>query len=149
KFLTDTAWEQGWVKPLRPRIERPEHVAIIGAGPAGLAAAEQLRAPGYQVSVYDRYDRAGGLLVYGIPDFKLEKDVVARRTERLHKGGVRFHLNSGVGGSIAFADLRAHHDAVLIATGVYRPRELMVPGAGLDGVIPALAYLVAANRKAL
>jgi glutamate synthase (NADPH) small chain len=149
KFLTDTAWEQGWVKPLQPRVERREHVAIIGAGPAGLAAAEQLRALGYQVSIYDRYDRIGGLLIYGIPNFKLEKEIITRRTDRLAAGGVRFHLNSDVGGKISFADLRGHHDAVLIATGVYKARELMVPGAGLDGVIPALTYLIASNRKGL
>ncbi|MFP4003464.1 MAG: NAD(P)-dependent oxidoreductase [Alphaproteobacteria bacterium] len=149
KYLTDTAWEQGWVKPLKPRVERPEHIAIIGAGPAGLAAAEQLRMLGYQVSIHDRYDRIGGLLIYGIPNFKLEKEVVTRRAERLQAGGVRFHLNSDVGGGISFSDLRANHDAVLIATGVYKARQLMVPGAGLEGVIPALTYLIASNRKGL
>lgn len=149
KYLTDIAWERGWVKPLKPAVERPEHVAVIGAGPAGLAAAEELRKRGYQVSVYDRYDRIGGLLIYGIPNFKLEKEVVARRTERLRAGGVRFYMNSDVGGKIPFSDLRGHHDAVLIATGVYKARRLMVPGAGLDGVIPALTYLIASNRNGL
>src|SRR6056297_3448971 len=83
KYITDTAWDEGWVKPVVPMREREQSIGIVGAGPAGLAAAEQMRAKGYQVHVYDRYDRAGGLLIYGIPNFKLEKPVVERRTQRL------------------------------------------------------------------
>jgi glutamate synthase (NADPH/NADH) small chain len=132
---------------LRARRERPESVGVIGAGPAGLAAAERLRARGYQVTVYDRYDRIGGLLVYGIPNFKLEKDVVARRAQRLIEGGVRFELNCDVGETISFAELRAKHDAVLVATGVYKPKPLNTPN-GQD-VIPALNFLIAANRIGL
>ncbi len=147
KHITELAWENGWVAPLAPRRERPESVGIIGAGPAGLAAGESLRERGYQVTIYDRYDRAGGLLVYGIPNFKLEKDIVARRVQRLVDGGVQFKLNCDVGADIAFADVRASHDVVLVATGVYNAKPLHAPNAGL--AVLALDYLTAANRAAL
>ena len=146
KYLTDTAWEEGWVDPLAPLAERPESVGIIGAGPGGLAAAEALRREGVQVTVYDRYDRAGGLLTYGIPGFKLEKPVVMRRIAHLEAGGVRFVLNCTVGVDLPFQTIRARHDAVLIATGVYRARELD-GGADLPGIVAALDYLTASNRK--
>lgn len=149
KYITETAWDRGWVKPARPTRERAESVGIVGAGPAGLAAAEQLRRKGYQVRVYDRYDRVGGLLLYGIPNFKLEKTVVARRADLLEESGVRFRLNCDVGRDITLEELRAEHDAVLIATGVYKARDLKVPGVGLGNVHPALTYLVASNRKGL
>jgi glutamate synthase (NADPH/NADH) small chain len=149
KYLTDTAWERGWVKPLKPRHAYPQSVGIIGAGPAGLAAAEELRRQGYEVHVYDRYDRVGGLLIYGIPNFKLEKTVVARRTNRLIDGGVRFHLRTEVGRDVSFAALRERHDALLIATGVYKARTLQCPGVGQKGVFAAMTYLTASNRKGL
>jgi glutamate synthase (NADPH/NADH) small chain len=149
KHITDTAWSEGWVKPRRPMAERPQSVGIIGAGPAGLAAADQLRQLGYQVHVYDRHDRAGGLLIYGIPGFKLEKDIVTRRTRLLEDGGVTFHLDFAVGRDASLSDLRRRHDAVLIATGVYKARPLTVPGADLAGVLPALDYLIASNRAGL
>ena len=149
KYITDTAWERGWVKPVVPRFERHQSVGIIGAGPAGLAAAEELRRRGYQVTVYDRYDRAGGLLIYGIPNFKLEKPVVERRTQRLVDSAITFRLNFEVGRDASLAELRAAHDAVLIATGVYQARELMAPGVGLDNVVPALDYLTTSNRIGL
>jgi glutamate synthase (NADPH) small chain len=149
KFITETAFAEGWVTPAKPVRERPQSVAVIGAGPAGLAAAEQLRRRGYQLHVYDRYDRVGGLLVYGIPNFKLEKHVVARRHALLEAAGIRFHLGHAVGETVSLAELRERHDAVLIATGVYRARELACPGSGLGHVVPALAYLVASNRKGL
>ncbi|MFN7174146.1 MAG: NAD(P)-dependent oxidoreductase [Thermaurantiacus tibetensis] len=149
KFLTDTAWERGWVAPLVPGPATGQSVGIIGAGPAGLTAAELLRREGHAVHVYDRHDRAGGLLTYGIPGFKLEKEVVMRRVARLEAGGVRFHLGTEVGRDIAFETLRARHDAVLVATGVYRAREAGVPGAGRPGVVKALDYLIASNRKGL
>jgi len=136
RYLTDKAWEMGWVPPLQ-------------AGPAGLAAAERLREMGYAVTVYDRHDRAGGLLIYGIPGFKLEKDVVERRTQRLIDGGVEFRLGFEVGRDATLAELRAKHDAVLVATGVYKARDLAVPGAGSEGVVPALDYLIASNRVSL
>ncbi len=146
KYITDTAWENGWVKPAAPAIERTQSVGIIGAGPGGLAAADVLRRQGIQVTVYDRYDRAGGLLTYGIPGFKLEKDVVMRRNDQLVQGGVTFVQNCNVGTDISFADIRAKHDAVLIATGVYKSRDLGGPGAGNDGIVKAIDYLTASNR---
>ncbi|MGK2285470.1 NAD(P)-dependent oxidoreductase [Pedomonas sp. V897] len=150
KFITDTAWENGWVKPLRPLADRSsQSVAIIGAGPAGLSAAEQLRLKGYEVHVYDRHDRPGGLLIYGIPGFKLEKQVVERRTKRLAEGGIIFHTSFEVGRDATLAELREKHDAVLIATGVYRARDLKAPGSGLAGIVPALEYLTASNRLSL
>ncbi len=147
KYITDTAWEEGWVKPIKPAMERPESVGIIGAGPGGLAAADVLRRAGVQVTVYDRYDRAGGLLTYGIPGFKLEKDVVMRRNEQLRLGGVNFVLNCDVGVDLSFDAIRGQHDAVLIATGVYKIREIEAPGVGAKGIVKALDYLTASNRK--
>ncbi|MFN3209467.1 MAG: NAD(P)-dependent oxidoreductase [Roseovarius sp.] len=147
KYITDTAWEEGWVQPIAPGHEREESVGIIGAGPGGLAAADVLRNAGVQVTVYDRYDRAGGLLTYGIPGFKLEKHVVMRRVEQLEKGGVEFVLNCDVGTDITFEDIRGKHTAVLIATGVYKSRELPGPGAGAKGIVRAIDYLTASNRK--
>ncbi len=147
KYITDTAWEKGWVQPIAPSQERRESVGIIGAGPGGLAAAELLRRSGVQVTVYDRYDRAGGLLTYGIPGFKLEKPVVMRRIEQLEQGGVAFRLNCTVGSDISFQEIRHTHDAVVIATGVYKTRELQAPGSGAKGVVRAIDYLTASNRK--
>jgi glutamate synthase (NADPH/NADH) small chain len=149
RYITETAWEKGWVKAVRPRAERDRSVGIIGAGPAGMAAAEELRRRGCRVEVYDRYDRVGGLLVYGIPGFKLEKEVVARRAHLLEEAGVTFHLNSEVGGALPLDELRDRHDALLIATGVYKAREIKLPGAGLTGTHAALDYLIASNRKGL
>jgi glutamate synthase (NADPH/NADH) small chain len=149
RYLTDTAWKEGWVEPLTPRADLPLSVGIIGAGPAGLAAAEALREQGWQVTVYDRYDRAGGLLIYGIPNFKLEKEIVERRTKRLEDGGIKFVLNTDVGKDISFKKLQKKHAAILIATGVYNARNLEVPGCGADGVIEALPYLIDSNRRGL
>jgi len=149
KYITDTAWERGWVKPIRAAFEREQSVGIIGAGPAGLAAAEQLRRKGYRIHVYDRYDRVGGLLVYGIPNFKLEKPVVARRAQWLAEGGITFHLDFEVGRDLTLAELRRGHDAVLIATGVYKARDMQAPGSGLGGIVQAMAYLTASNKKGL
>jgi len=149
RYITDTAFERGWVQPVRPRQELGASVGIIGAGPGGLAAAEELRRHGYQVTVYDRHDRVGGLLIYGIPNFKLEKPVVLRRAALLEDSGVRFELNCAVGRDITLGDLRARHDAVLIAAGVYKPRDIGAPGSGLSGIVPALDYLIASNRAGL
>ncbi|HTN13146.1 MAG TPA: NAD(P)-dependent oxidoreductase, partial [Acetobacteraceae bacterium] len=149
RFITENAFDQGWVKPITPRAERPQSVGIIGAGPGGMAAAEELRRQGYQVHVYDRYDRVGGLMIYGIPGFKLEKDVVLRRHKLMLDSGVVFHLNTEIGRDIAFAELRARHAAVLVATGVYKPRDIGGPGAGLAGIVPAMEYLTASNRVGL
>ena len=146
KYITDTAWENGWVTPVTPAQERTESVGIIGAGPGGLAAAERLRAQGIQVTVYDRYDRAGGLLTYGIPGFKLEKDVVMRRIDQLEQGGVTMKLNCNIGTDITFGALRGQHDAVIIATGVSKTRDLGGEGAAADGIVNAIDYLTTSNR---
>ncbi|MFQ6551032.1 NAD(P)-dependent oxidoreductase [Aestuariibius insulae] len=147
KYITDTAFEEGWVKPIAPHMERTESVGIIGAGPGGLAAADMLRRAGVQVTVYDRYDRGGGLMTYGIPGFKLEKDVVMQRMTQLEDGGVTFRLNCNVGEDISFEEIRETHDAVLIATGVYKSRELAAPGRNAGGIVRAIDYLTASNRK--
>ncbi len=149
RFITDHAWEQGWVTGPKPRQERPQSVGIIGAGPGGLAAAERLRTLGYQVHVYDRYDRVGGLMIYGIPGFKLEKDIVLRRWKLLEEGGIKFHLGVEMGKDLSFAELRARHDSVLIATGVYKARDIGGPGAGLPGIEAAMDFLTASNRQGL
>jgi glutamate synthase (NADPH/NADH) small chain len=149
KYLTETAWEKGWVAPIAPPRERAESVGIIGAGPAGMAAAESLRLRGYQVTIYDRHDRPGGLLIYGIPNFKLEKHVVERRSKRLQDGGVKFVMNCNVGETVSFDDLRAKHDAVLIATGCYEARPLNAPNGADKHVVKALAFLFTANRVGL
>jgi glutamate synthase (NADPH/NADH) small chain len=147
KYITDTAWENGWVEPVRVGPAKGQSVGVIGAGPAGLSTAELMRARGYDVHVYDRHDRAGGLLTYGIPGFKLEKFVVMRRVERLKEAGIVFHENFHVGRDATIAELREKHDALLIATGVYKPRAIKAPGVGAPGVVEALDYLIASNRK--
>ncbi len=147
KFITDTAWEQGWVEPIVPGRSLGQTVGIIGAGPAGLAAAEYLRVYGYDVHVYDRHDRMGGLLTYGIPGFKLEKPVVMRRIDRLRAGGIVFHERFEIGREASLDALRQKHDAILIATGVYKARAIKAPGVGSAGVAEALDYLIASNRK--
>jgi len=149
RYITDTAWEKGWVKPPSPAREVEHSVGIIGAGPAGLAAAERLRTRGWKVTVYDRYDRVGGLMIYGIPNFKLEKEVVVRRAEQFAAGGIEFVLNCQVGRDITLEEIRAKHDAVLIATGVYKARDIGGPGSDLAGIVPALDYLTASNRENL
>jgi len=147
KYITDTAWKEGWVEPLVAGPARGQSVGIVGAGPAGLTAAEYLRREGYDVHVYDRHDRAGGLLTYGIPGFKLEKPVVMRRVDRLKAGGIVFHENFEVGRDASLDTLRERHDALLIATGVYKARDIRAPGVGAGGIVAALDYLIASNRK--
>ena len=149
KYILDNAWEQGWVKPIKVTNEKNQSVGIIGAGPAGLAAAEQLRKVGYQITVYDRYDRAGGLLIYGIPNFKLEKFVVERRTKLLKDGGIKFIQNFEVGKDATLDQLRQKHDALLIATGVYKAREIELLGNDLGNIFPAMEFLTASNKKGL
>ena len=149
KYITDNAWEKGWVKPIEVKYEKNQSVGIIGAGPAGLAAAEQLRKSGYKITVYDRYDRAGGLLIYGIPNFKLEKHVVERRTKLLKDGGIEFVQNFEIGKDASLEQLRKKHDSILIATGVYKPREVELPGNDLDNIFPAMEFLTASNKKGL
>jgi glutamate synthase (NADPH/NADH) small chain len=149
KYITDTAWEKGWIKPIKIEKEINQSVGIIGSGPAGLACAEELRKLGYKITIYDRYDRAGGLLIYGIPNFKLEKFVVERRTKLLKQGGIKFQHNIEIGKNKSFEELKENHDAVLIATGVYKPREVKLPGHNLKNIFPAMDFLTASNRKGL
>ena len=149
KYITETAWTKGWVKPIEVKNEINQSVGIIGAGPAGLACGEELRKKGYQITIYDRYDRAGGLLIYGIPNFKLEKHVVNRRIKLLKDGGINFVLNFEVGKDLTLKELREKHDSILIATGVYKPREVEIPGGDLKNIFPAMQFLTASNRKGL
>ena len=149
KYITDTAWEKGWVKPLKVKKELKQSVGIVGAGPAGMACAEELRKNGYQVTIYDRYDRPGGLLIYGIPNFKLEKFVVERRTKLLKESGIKFIQNFEVGKDKTLYELKEKHDAILIATGVYKAREIDIPGHNLKNIFPAMEFLTASNEKGL
>ena len=149
KFITDTAWEKGWIKPIVIDKENNQSIGIIGAGPAGLSCAEELRKLGYKVTIYDRYDRAGGLLIYGIPNFKLEKSITERRTNLLKKSGIKFQQNIDIGKDITLKELKKKHDAVLIATGVYKPKEVNLPGHNLKNIFPAMDFLTASNRKGL
>ncbi len=136
RFVTDNAWEQGWVKPIRPSASAAVSIGIVGAGPGGLAAAEQLRRLGYQVHVYDRHDRVGGLMIYGIPGFKLEKEIVLRRHALMEQGGIVFHLGRGVGAGTATGD-RVRDAARPPRRGADRHRRLQEPRAGRPGVRPA------------
>ena len=149
KYITDNAWENGWVKKISPTYELDQSIGVIGAGPAGLAAAEELRKLGYRVSIYDRYDRAGGLLIYGIPNFKLEKEIVLRRTQLLKDGGIDFNLNFNVGIDKTFDELKKNHDAIVVATGVYKSRDINLNNKNFSNVIPALQYLTASNKVGL
>ena len=149
KYITENAWNKGWIKPIKVKNEKKQSVGIIGAGPAGLACAEQLRKQGYQVTIYDRYDRSGGLLIYGIPNFKLEKYVVERRTKLLEESGIKFVQNFEAGKDSSLDQLREKHDAILIASGVYKPREIEISGSNLENIFPAMDFLTASNRKGL
>ena len=149
KYITDVAWEKGWIKNIDILKERKSNIGIIGSGPAGLAAAEQLRKKGYGVTIYDRYDRPGGLLIYGIPNFKLEKDIVIRRTERLQNSGVKFQMNCEIGSSLSFDEIKNKHNAILIATGVYKPRKINLNKNNAANIVPALDFLIASNKKGL
>lgn len=149
KFITETAFENDWIAPIAPskKPANAKKVAIIGSGPAGIAAAQTLLALGHEVVIYDRHDRMGGLLIYGIPGFKLEKEIVLRRFKQLEEAGAKFEFNAEIGGKISFVDLRKSFDAILIATGVYKAR-----GLGLENdaaSIAALDYLIASNKKSL
>jgi len=149
KFITNTAWENGWVEPIKPLDEIKQSVGIIGAGPAGIAAAMELRKEGYQVTIYDRYDRAGGLLIYGIPNFKLDKSVVLRRTKLLEDSKIKIINNFEVGKDSTLKELKEKHDAILIATGVYKARQIETPGSNLKNIFPAMEFLTASNKKGL
>ncbi len=145
--IIDHAFAQGWVKPLPPSVETGKGVAIVGSGPAGLAAAQQLRRVGHAVTVFERDDRIGGLLRYGIPEFKMEKHVLDRRLAQMAAEGVVFRTGVHVGVNYAPADLRREFDAVLLTGGACEPRNLTVPGRELRGVHFAMEYLTQANRR--
>lgn len=147
KTIIETAYENGWVKPELPVVERAEQVAVIGSGPAGLAAAGQLRSLGYQVTVFERQDAIGGLLRYGIPDFKLEKWVIDRRLEMMEASGIVFQSSVNVGVDITAAELRSAYDAVVLCTGSTTPRDLPIPGRELEGVAFAMDFLEQQNRR--
>ena len=149
KFITNTAWDNGWIKPIVPLKELKQSVGIIGSGPAGIAAAMELRKEGYQVTVYDRYDRAGGLLIYGIPNFKLDKSTVLRRIKLLEDSKIKIIKNFEVGKDSSFKELKEKHDAILIATGVYKARQVNTPGSDLNNIFPAMKFLTASNKKGL
>ncbi|MCX8515456.1 MAG: NAD(P)-dependent oxidoreductase [Alphaproteobacteria bacterium] len=144
KYITEHAFANGWVKPIVPAQELSKKIAIIGAGPAGLSAAIGLRQRGYQIHIFDRYDRAGGLMIYGIPNFKLEKSVLLRRQQWLEQSGIHFHYGHDVGHD--FAAIQKNHAAVIIATGVYKNRDLDITGRQLGGVVPALPFLIRENK---
>lgn len=146
KFITDTAWERGWVKPRLPKVELALRVAVVGAGPCGMAAAEELRAHGYLVDLFDRYDKVGGLMMYGIPGFKLDKEIVERRSQLLMDQGVRFLGGRTLGENLKLQSLLGDYDAVVVAIGAYAARDLGITGSDLPGVIPALDYLVDQGR---
>ncbi len=147
KYLGDTARREGWIRPLKPGKENGLSIAVIGSGPAGLALAEKMRFYGYAVTVYESADRAGGLLIYGIPGFKLEKDTVLYRIRRLEAGGIRFVLNVRVGEDIAFKTLQEQYDGIFIAIGVCKPKTLHILGAEPGDLISAQEYLFASSRK--
>lgn len=144
--IIDRAWESDWVEPKPPQRLTGKTVAVVGSGPAGLAAAQQLTRAGHTVAVFERDDRVGGLLRYGIPDFKLEKEHLDRRLRQMQAEGTKFRAGVAVGVDISWVDLRARFDAVVIATGALAPRDLPIPGRGLAGVHFAMDYLVQQNR---
>ena len=145
--IADKAFAMGWVAPHRPDASTGKRVAVIGAGPAGLAAAQQLARAGHEVHVYEREPKAGGLLRYGIPDFKMEKRHIDRRIAQMEGEGVTFHYGINVGRDHGGGQLAADHDAVLLAIGAERPRESGIGGHELSGVHHAMAYLVQSNRR--
>ena len=144
--IIDRAWDEGWVQPQLPERLSGKTVAVVGSGPAGLAAAQQLSRAGHTVAVYERDDRIGGLLRYGIPEFKMEKSHLDRRLAQMEAEGVRFRPSSDIGGAVTWANLRGRYDAVVVATGATAWRELDVPGRELDGVVQAMEYLPWANK---
>ncbi len=144
--IIDRGFDQGWVAPVLPERNTGKRVAVIGSGPAGLAAAQQLRRLGHSVTLFERDDRIGGLLRYGIPDFKMEKSVIDRRLEQMRAEGVEFKTGVDVGKDVTAEELRRQFDAVCLAIGAMQPRELSVPGRELDGIHLAMDYLTQQNR---
>jgi glutamate synthase (NADPH/NADH) small chain len=146
KTIVEHAFREGWIRPEPPAVRTGKRVAVIGSGPAGLAAAQQLNRAGHMVTVFEKADRIGGLLRYGIPDFKLEKRILDRRLDQLVAEGVCFETNAHVGESVPAEDLRKEYDALLLAGGAEQPRDLRVPGRELDGIHFAMDFLPLQNR---
>ncbi len=147
KNIVDHAFQQGWIRPERPRTLSGKTVAVVGSGPAGLAAAQQLARAGHSVTVFEKSDRIGGLLRYGIPDFKMEKHLIDRRVDQMSAEGVQFKTGVSVGGNLAVEEMRRKFDAILIATGAEQPRDLNVPGRELKGIHFAMEFLPQQNRR--
>jgi len=146
--IIERAWSEGWIQPEPPQVLTGKSVGIVGSGPAGLAAAQQLRRAGHEVTVYERSDRVGGLMVYGIPEFKMEKRILERRIEQMEAEGVQFETNVHVGVTISATDLKAKHDALVLCGGASQPRDLPIEGRELEGIYYAVPFLTQANRRA-
>jgi glutamate synthase (NADPH) small chain len=147
KTIVDRAFEAGYIRPEPPEVRTGKRVAIVGSGPAGLAAAQQLARAGHEVTVFEKNDRIGGLLRYGIPNFKMEKHLIDRRLEQMRAEGVRFEINAHVGDNVPVGDLRRDFQALLLAGGAELPRNLHVPGRELKGIHFAMEYLPQWNRR--
>jgi glutamate synthase (NADPH/NADH) small chain len=147
RSIVERGWEQGWIRPELPEQNTGKRVAVVGSGPAGLAAAQQLRRAGHSVTVYEKADRIGGLLRYGIPSFKMEKYVIDRRLDQMRAEGVTFVANAHVGVNVAVEALTDHYDAILLAGGSEQPRDLKIPGRELKGIHFAMDYLPQQNRR--
>jgi glutamate synthase (NADPH/NADH) small chain len=145
--VIDHAFREGWVKPMPPKTRTGKKVAVVGSGPAGLACAQQLCRAGHLVTVFERADRPGGLLMYGIPDFKMEKQVIQRRLDQMAEEGVAFQTNANVGFDVPVAGLRNNFDAIVLCGGSTKPRDLPVPGRELDGIHFAMDFLPRQNRR--
>jgi glutamate synthase (NADPH) small chain len=147
KSIVERAWEEGWIHPEPPEHNTGKRVAVVGSGPSGLAAAQQLRRAGHSVTVYEKSDRIGGLLRYGIPNFKLEKHVIDRRIQQMKAEGVTFLTNAHVGVNVPVDALTGHYDAILLCGGSEQPRDLKVPGRELKGIHFAMEFLPQQNRR--
>jgi glutamate synthase (NADPH/NADH) small chain len=147
RSIVDHAFQKGWIRPERPAIRTGKRVAVIGSGPSGLAAAQQLNRAGHHITVYEKNDRLGGLLRYGIPDFKLEKHLIDRRIEQMQAEGVVFTTRANVGGNISAEDMKRSYDALVLCGGSESPRDLRVPGRELKGIHFAMEFLPQQNRR--
>ena len=145
--IVDRGWEEGWIKPQLPARKTGKRVAVVGSGPAGMAAAQQLARAGHAVTLFEKHDRIGGLLRYGIPDFKMEKHLIDRRVDQMAAEGVEFRTGTEVGSTLPFDVLLAGYDAVVLTGGAEWPRELEVDGRNLSGIYPAMDYLTQQNKR--